>query len=158
MDDETRVRRAGTFDEIAELYDLGRRECPDQLFKDLFEQTNVSPANARVLEIGCGTGQATLPLVRRGCRMTCMEMGANLARIARRKLAPFRNVTIENARFEDWQLHGEPFDIVFATTAWHWIDPRVRYAKAAAALGPEGVLAFTTGGHAFPPGFDSFFT
>ena len=43
-------------------------------------------------------------------------------------------------------------------TSWHWIDPEVRYARAADALGPSGALAFTTGAHVFPPGFDSFFT
>jgi SAM-dependent methyltransferase len=48
--------------------------------------------------------------------------------------------------------------MVFAATSWHWLDPGVRYAKAAALLRPQGVLVFTTGGHAFPPGFDTFFT
>ena len=86
-----------------------------------------------------------------------MEMGSNLARIAQRKLASFRGVTVNNVRFEDWEPGGAVFDMVFAETSWHWLDPRVRYAKAAAVLRPAGVLAFTTGGRAFPPGFDPFF-
>lgn len=157
MNDEIRLQRARTFDEIAELYDQGRRECPDQLFDDLFERVDSEPADANVLEIGCGTGQATLPLARRGCRVTCVEMGANLTRIARRKLAPFPRVKIAHARFEEWDPNGEAFDIVFSASSWHWLDPGVRYRKAAAVLRPEGVLAFTSWEHAFPPGFDSFF-
>ena len=158
MDDEIRLQRARTFDEIAELYDRARRERPDQLFDDLFRQAGIKPADASVLEIGCGTGQATLPLARRGCRVVCVEMGSNLTHIARRKLAPFPAVTINNARFEDWEPGGAVFNMVFAETSWHWLDPQLRYAKAAALLGPAGVLAFTTVGHAFPPGFDPFFT
>jgi len=158
VNDETRLRRSRIFDEIAELYDQGRRECPSFLFDDLFALSGIVPVAARILEIGCGTGQATLPLARRGCEVLCVELGANLAKIARRKLAQFPRVTIVNASFEEWQPNGELFDIVLAVTSWHWIDPRVRYAKAAAALRPGGVLAFTTGGHACPPGFDSFFT
>ena len=158
MDDQTRRARARTFDEIAELYDAGRREVPAFVLDDLFKLSAIDPANARVLEIGCGTGQATLPLARRGCEIVCIELGANLARIARQKLAPFPRVTIVNAGFEQWQPQGAPFDIVFAVQAWHWIDPRVRYAKAAAVLRPGGVLAFTAWNHACPVGFDPFFT
>ncbi len=151
-----REQRAGTFDEIAELYDLARRECPEQLFDDLFRNLPIEPAKTDVLEIGCGTGQATLPLARRGCRVLAVEMGANLARIAQRKLAGFEKVEIVNSRFEDWEP-ARRFDVVLAVTSWHWLDPIVRYRKAAASLKPGGTLAFTTVSPAFPPGFDPFF-
>jgi hypothetical protein len=41
---------------------------------------------AKVLEIGCGTAQATVPLARRGYHVLCVELGDNLATIARGKL------------------------------------------------------------------------
>ncbi|MGB6725827.1 MAG: class I SAM-dependent methyltransferase [Terracidiphilus sp.] len=154
---ENRETRAATFNEIAELYDLGRRESREQLFEDLFANIPVDAADADILEIGCGTGQATLPLARRGCRVLAVEMGANLARIAREKLVAFERVEIVNARFEDW-VPTRRFDLVLAVTSWHWIDPKVRYARAAAALKPGGTLAFTANDHAFPPGFDPFFS
>jgi SAM-dependent methyltransferase len=157
VDPATRIRRARTFDEIAELYDRGRREAPGHIVDDLFAQTGLDPSSARILEIGCGTGQATLPLARRGCYIVCVEMGANLARIARRNLSGFPRVRVDIARFEDWQPAGLSFDIVFAVTSWHWLDPQFRYAKAAQVLRPAGILAFTTGGHVFPPGFDPVF-
>jgi SAM-dependent methyltransferase len=158
MNEERRTLRARTFDEVAELYDRARRGYPEQLFDDLFALAGMSPETSSVLEVGCGTGQATRPLAERGCRVVCVELGPNLARIARRNMAEFPRVTVVNERFEDFDPVGATFDMVFAATAWHWIDPQLRYAKAASVLRPGGVLAFTSGAHAFPPGFDPFFT
>lgn len=156
LNDDDRLRRAQTFDEIAELYDQGRREPPDWFYDDLFAETGIDPATVKILEIGCGTGKSTLPLARRGCHVVAIEMGAHLARIAERNLAAFSRVRVVNSRFEDWSCEAQ-FDLVVAITAWHWLDPRGRYQRAAELLRPGGALAFTTGGHAFPPGFDPFF-
>jgi SAM-dependent methyltransferase len=158
MDEQTRLARARTFDAIAELYDSARPRYREELFDDLFALSGLAPRSARVLEVGCGTGQATQSLALRGCQIVGVELGPNLAHLARRNLARFPDVTIVNAAFEDWENAGAPFAMLFAATSWHWIDPRSRYAKAANLLKPDGVLAFTTGAHAFPPGFDSFFT
>jgi SAM-dependent methyltransferase len=158
MDDESRLQRARTFDEVGELYDRARRAYPEEFFDDLFSLAGLAPDGIEVLEIGCGTGQATVPLARRGCRIVCVEMGENLARIARRNLAQFPRVTVVTAPFEEWEPRGAAFDMVFAATSWHWLDPRIRYPRAASVLRPGRVLAFTTSRHAFPPGFDSFFT
>jgi SAM-dependent methyltransferase len=156
MDDERRLARARTFDEIAELYDRARPYYREELFDDLFEYAGIAPNESRVLEIGSGTGRATEPLARRGAEVVGIELGANLARIARQKLARFPRVKIITANFETWEPDGL-FDIVFAATAWHWIDPRRRYALAAHALKPHGVLAFAQATHAFPSDVDPFF-
>ena len=49
------------------------------------------------------------------------------------------------------------FDLVFAATAWHWIDPAVRYRRAWELLPPGGHLAFWSAAHVFPEGGDPFF-
>jgi SAM-dependent methyltransferase len=151
-----RLQRAQTFDQIADLYDLGRREPPDWLYDTLFAESKIDPQSAHILEIGCGTGKSTLPLARRGANVLALEMGPNLARVARQNLAAFPNVEVLCTPFESWQPKPQ-FDLVLAITAWHWIDPAVRYQHAAAALKPGGILAFTTGGHAFPPDCDPVF-
>jgi SAM-dependent methyltransferase len=47
---------------------------------------------------------------------------------------------------------------VFAATAWHWIDPAVKYRKAWSLLRPGGHLAFWGASHVFPEaGGDPFF-
>ena len=109
-----------------------------------------------MLEIGSGTGQATLHLAERQYRITAIELGPNLAAVARRKLADFPNVAIVVAAFEDWPLPDEPFDAVVAATAFHWLDPSVRATKSAAALRPGGTLA-TIATHHIDGGDRQFF-
>lgn len=57
-------------------------------------------ADDAILEIGPGSGRATLPLVRRGYRITCVELGAELAAEATKNLAEFPRVSVVNADFE----------------------------------------------------------
>lgn len=134
------------FDEAPELYDRVRPGYPEQLFDDLAALAALRPGS-RVLELGCGTGQATVPLARRGYEVVAIELGAGLAELARRKLAPFPAVRVVHAAFETWPLPVEPFDLVFAATAFHWIEPEVRVAKSADALRPGGALAVISTHH-----------
>ncbi|MDN0199420.1 class I SAM-dependent methyltransferase [Streptomyces sp. S.PNR 29] len=135
-----RVRLSRTFDEDAELYDRARPGYPAELYDDLAELAGVGPG-CRLLEVGCGTGQATVPLAGRGCRITAVEAGPHMAAVARCNLAGATAVEVVTAEFESWPLPEEPFDAVVSATAFHWIDPAVRMAKAADALRPGGALA-----------------
>ncbi|MGI5239919.1 class I SAM-dependent methyltransferase [Dactylosporangium sp. CA-139066] len=138
------VRLRETFNEDAERYDRARPRYPAQLFDDLAAAG--VPRGARVLEIGCGTGQATVSLAERGYGIVAVELGADLAAVARRNLAGFDSVQVVTAAYEEWPLPSEPFDVVFSATAFHWIDPAVRVPKSADALRPGGLLA-TVGTH-----------
>lgn len=145
-DHTSRVRLSRTFDEDAELYDRARPGYPPELFDDLTELAGTRPGS-RVLEVGAGTGKATVPLVERGCRVTAVELGANMATVARRNLGGFAAVEVVTADFESWPLPAEPFDAVLFATAFHWIDPAVRTARAADALRPGGALAVVATQH-----------
>lgn len=148
-----------TFDSAAELYDRARPDCPDEIFDDLFAISGLEPSALAVLELGCGTGIATRHLAQRGCRIVALELGANLAAVARRNLASLPQVEVVTSAVESWEPRDALFDMVFAANCWHWFDPAVRYDKAARLLKPAGVLTILdSGGHAFPDGFDPFFT
>ena len=145
-----------TFEQVSELYDLARPTYPPQVFDDLVALAHL-PEAARVIEIGCGTGQATLPLAERGYQITCVELGEQLAAAARRKLSRFPTVEVINANFESWQPLRADFDAVVAFTAFHWIAPEVRYAKTASLLHDNGMLAVIATQHVLPPDGDDFF-
>jgi SAM-dependent methyltransferase len=148
------LRLRAVFNEDAERYDRARPTYPTQMFDHLVA-AGVGPG-ARVLEIGCGTGQATVALAERGYRLVAVELGSAMAEVARRNLARFASVEVVTAAFEDWPLPHEPFDLVFSATAFHWVDPAVRVLKSAQALRPDGVLATVTTHH-IAGGTDSFF-
>ena len=150
-----RLRR--TFDAVAGDYHDARPEYPESLYAALLALTGVRPEADALCEVGSASGKATLPLARRGFAITCVELGAALAAEARRNLASFEAVTVVNADFEAWQPPaGESFGLVFAATAWHWIDPAVKYRKAASLLRPGGHLAFWEAVHVIPGDGDPF--
>ncbi|WP_103512070.1 class I SAM-dependent methyltransferase [Streptomyces sp. SM13] len=158
-----------TFDEDAELYDRARPGYPPELYDDLADLAGARPGR-RVLEIGCGTGQATVPLAALGCRITAVEAGPRMAAVARRNLAEAEaeaeveaevgagaaSAEVVTAEFENWPLPAEPFDVVLAATAFHWIDPAVRVSRAADALRPGGALAVVRSQHVMG-GTEEFF-
>jgi SAM-dependent methyltransferase len=147
-----------TFDTVAAQYHEARPSYPDGLYGELIGLARLAPDEDVLLEIGCGSGQATIPLARRGFAITAVELGVALAAEARRNLAGFPRVTVVNADIEAWQPPGvAAFSLVFAATAWHWIDPAVRYLKAWELLRPGGHLALWEAAHVIPDDGDPFF-
>src|SRR5215475_11248115 len=94
-----RDRLKVTFESIAERYHAARPEYPDELFDELVAATGLQPG-ARLLEVGCGTGKATLPLAERGFEITALELGSQLAATARHNLAGYDGVEVVQQQFE----------------------------------------------------------
>jgi SAM-dependent methyltransferase len=153
--DRTSLREG--FDSVAALYERARPEYPAELYDELVRIAALHPGD-HLLEIGCATGKATRPLAERGFRITCVELGSELAAAARRELAGFPDVEVVRSSFEDWRPPaGRTFDLVFAATAWHWVQPDVGYRRAWEALRPGGHLALWSAQHPIPDGGDPFF-
>ena len=113
---------------------------------------------SKLLEIGCATGKATVPLARRGFRITCVEIGPDLAAAARRNLSAYDGVGVIETSFEQWQPPAaHQFDLVYAATSWHWVDPRTRCQLAWRLLRPAGHIAVWSALHVRPADGDPFF-
>ena len=130
-----------TFEETADLFNEVRPGYPLSLVDDVLHLSGISP-NGRILEIGCGPGNATLPFAQRGFHITAVELGTRLSELAAQNLSPFPNVTILNSSFEEWSLEKHAFDLVIAAEALHWIPPEIAYPKVAASLKDFGSAAF----------------
>ncbi len=135
------LRRGLVFDEVVEAYDEFRPGYAPFVFDAIDARV---PAGARrALEIGCGTGQGTQGLLERGWNVLAIEPGENFVRVAREKFAS-RPFEVQHASFEDASIAAGTFDFVFSATAFHWIDPQVRWRKSASALCEHGHLALVT--------------
>lgn len=135
------ARRYGTvFDEVADEYDRARPMYPDALVDRACEVAGLQSGDP-VLEIGCGTGQLTRSLLARGLRVTAVEPGGNLIRLAGQNLRGAGAVELVNARFEDAALPRGHFLAVFSASAVHWVDPAVGWRKIAGVLADGGTLA-----------------
>lgn len=140
------AERRFTFDEIPDLYDRTRPGYPESLYDDLVAISRIPPGG-RVLEIGCGTGQLTIPLAERGYSILCLEPGPSVADFARQKLSAFPRVEVVQSTFEAWSIEPGAFDLVVSAQAFHWVEPELRFAKAADALTRSGVLAVVGNAH-----------
>lgn len=135
-----RRHRGLVFNEVPDLYDRVRPGYPDELLADLVTITGLHERSS-VLEVGCGTGLATRTLAAIGCSVTAVEIGADMAALARRRLAAFANVAIETSSFEEWDDRGRRFDAIVAASSWHWVDPVVGWRRAQDVLVPGGWMA-----------------
>jgi SAM-dependent methyltransferase len=95
----------------------------------------------RVLEVGAGTGKATVLLAERGLEVVALEPSVEMAAVARRNCGRFPHVAVTDVTFQNWPAEREAFQLVVSAQAWHWIAAEVRYSKARDVLTPGGALA-----------------
>src|ERR671911_1963809 len=108
-----RAKLRAIFDGAALLYDEVRPGYPEELFDDVVSLSGI-PSGGRILEIGCGTGQATVPFARRGYRILCIELGDNMAAVARRNLEGYPQAEVRTGAFEESSLQEGVFDLAIS--------------------------------------------
>lgn len=129
-----------TFDHATLDYEESRPLYPDALFQDLFAYCPVNHESC-VLEIGAGTGKATLPVALTGCRLTALEPGEHLIEFARRKIKKHPNVSLLREMLQDFECAPETFDLIYAATAFHWIPEAYGYRRVYELLKYGGTFA-----------------
>ena len=128
------------FDDVASQYDIYRPSYPTELIEDIILFSGIQP-KGRILEIGSGTGKATILFATKGYSILCLEPGQNLIDVAAKNLISYTHVSFVKARFEEWACDQEKFDLVISAQAYHWIPEEVRYEKTASVIKYQGHLA-----------------
>jgi SAM-dependent methyltransferase len=129
------AKRARSFGAVAELYDQARPSYPAELFAHV---AGLLPG-PRVLEVGAGTGKATVDLIALNLEVTCVEPDPFMAAVLADRTAGRPPARIEVETFESFEATGA-YDAIFSAQAWHWTDRASRMDRAAALLRPGGVL------------------
>ncbi len=132
--DRASLRRL-SFGPVADAYDRIRPDYPAALFDDVLGYAR-APLD-RVLEVGAGTGKATRALTARGLFVHAVEPDPQMAAVLRERV-PSAEVSVGG--FETTPT-DTAYDLLVSAQAWHWVDPQLRWARAAQVLRPGGALA-----------------
>lgn len=137
-----RAAASAAFDDEAAVYDEGFGRNPvGRLFRRVFQQrlTELIAPGARVLDIGCGTGEDALFLAQRGVRVHAVDASPGMIERARAKAAARtrgdEGLTFEARPAEDiGSLPGPPFDAAYSDFgALNCVD-LTRFGRGLAAL------------------------
>lgn len=134
-----------TFNTAPTLYEDVRPGYPEKLIQDIIDLSDLKD-HSRILEVGCGTGKATRPFAERGYELVCLDIGADLIAVAKEKLKAFPNVSFVEQAFETWKPEDK-FNLIISATAFHWVDPKVKYLTASEVLKSKGFLAVFSNQH-----------
>jgi len=128
------------FDEIVAKYDKVRPEYPRELIDDVIEYSGLAKGK-KALEIGAGTGKATIPFLEAGYDVTAVEVSANMTDFLIDRFKGKKNFHVITSTFEDALLAENNYDLIYAASAFHWVDPEIGCPKAFRLLKNGGAIA-----------------
>jgi len=135
-------------------YAAARIGYPDELYQALRDRCG--PSIRSILEIGPGTGLATVDLIKwlSPTRLVGVEADEALAAYLRTSIAS-AGVEIAEDRFEQYEPI-ERFDLVCCAAAFHWLDPEPAYQKIRQAARRGGTVALWWNNYRQPGIGDAF--
>lgn len=125
------------FSRQAPDYAKYRPNYPDALFSWLADH---APGRDLAWDVGCGNGQAAVPLARHFRQVWATDL--SVAQIDRAGLHP--QVEYRAAPCHDSGLPAASCDLITVAQAIHWFDFDLFYAEARRVLKPGGLLAAWT--------------
>ncbi len=129
-----------TFDTVASAYEKFRPSYPDELYEMILNYTTLDEA-CYAVEVGIGSGQATLPILKTGCNLAAVECGKEFSELCERKFKEYPNFSVLTNKFEDIPFEKNKYDLVYSATAFHWIAESIGYEKVFSMLKSGGVFA-----------------
>jgi SAM-dependent methyltransferase len=136
--DRLAPERRDAFNRDAAAYTAGRPTYPEAVYA-FMERIGALHNGACILEIGPGTGQATMELLHRGATVEAVELGPDLAAQLRTRV-PDGNLEITVGDVHTLSLPEGAYDAVVAATSFHWVDAHRLLPRLASALRPDGWL------------------
>ncbi len=121
-------------------YNKYRSEYPQKFYNFLFSLVKTKKIE-NILDLGCGTGKSTEPLVREGVKVVGYDHDFKMLNQAK-KNAIERHLPIEyiKGEAENLPFENNSFDIVTIGTAFHWFANKKAVKNIERILKPGGLL------------------
>lgn len=135
-------KAAASYDELAVL----QREVARRLLERL-DYIKIDPE--KILDLGCGTGQLTHPLLKRfkKAQVIGLDIAPAMLRQARKQAGWWRKPRFVAGDIEALPIAGNSMDLVISSLSFQWCHDLDRvFAECRRILRPGGVLLFTTFG------------
>jgi SAM-dependent methyltransferase len=130
-----------SFDAWADEYDRFRPRYPPALF-DLISSCLALPPQPVVVDLGAGTGAASIAMAQRGWSVHAVEPGLQMRETLARSAAAFGvSVEIDSGTAEATGLGDASADLATAAQAFHWFDPQPAVSEMARVVRPGGGVA-----------------
>ena len=123
--------------------------CYDQMIKTLINYLPRQPQTA--LELGCGSGALSLPLVRHApdCDFTFVDAAQKMIELTRMRLQDVfpdvaRRATFVTERFEDYIMGFDQFDLVASSFSLHHVEDKATlFRRVRESIKSGGTFRFT---------------
>jgi ubiquinone/menaquinone biosynthesis C-methylase UbiE len=147
----SKTERVKALFDVPEKY-LGRRRFDIQIRAETVCQFTEGRRFAHVLDIGCGDGSISLPLLPRCERLTLLDLSSNMLDLARSKIpvARLNDVTLMNQGFIGANAESQSFDLILCIGVLAHVDsPQAVIAEISRLLKPggSGIIEFTDSFH-----------
>lgn len=147
----SKVQHVRSWFEVPDRY-LNVRRYDIQIRRETVQEFVHSVAPETVLDIGCGDGSISIPLLHSIKRLTLLDISTNMLSMARNSIpdAYSDRVSLVNSALIDAQLPENSFDLVLCLGVMAHVDsPAALIAEIARLVRPQGsiVLEFTDSRH-----------
>lgn len=129
-----------TFDTVTSTYEKLRPGYVKELYEEIFEYIPLH-TGSKVVEIGIGSGQATLPILESGCTLTAVEYGEHFSELCRKKFIDYPKFSVITGKFEDIDFVPDSCDLIYSASAFHWVPEEIGYTKVFTMLKSGGAFA-----------------
>ena len=121
-------------------YNKYRSQYPREFYDFLFSLVKIKKVE-NILDIGCGTGKSTEPLVRGNAKVIGYDHDSRMLKQARSNALEY-HLPIEyiKGEAEDLPFEDNSFDVVTIGTAFHWFANKKVVENIERILKPDGLL------------------
>ena len=135
-----KIEKKTSFDNHLQEYNRWRPTYSPEVFSTICDYSNIKK-NSVLVEVGCGTGQATVFFLDYGCNVIGVESGTNFTNFLRNKFVNYKNFYVYNMDFENYSMQSGVVDLIYAATSFHWVNEDIGYKKAFDLLKSGGSIA-----------------